>query len=411
MCYNGYMLEMLDDKKKYLVAVSGGCDSMMLLALCAREKKNAVAAFVNYGLRESAEIEEKLVTEFCRDHDIPLEKLHPVQEDSDNFQMWAREVRYDFFRSVYDRYECDALLTGHQLDDHLENYLMAKERGSQGWYYGIAPETFHHGMKIIRPLLNLRKSETRLWCETNGIPFHDDESNFTDHYTRNEIRHRLIEPADDQQINTWLREIEELNAERRRLLETFEREYAEITLTAFRREERQEELLRWLIWRKQPELTYSTAFLQDCLAKMKKSRGTVELKDGLQLVWEKDELYFFRPGDKYELLLNEIAETGNEHVAVKRSGLKIEGLKLGKDDFPVRIRCWKAGDQIKLRNGHKKVSRFLIDRKIPYRDRYYWPVVENKKGTVVFVSGIGCDVDHYDEQLNMYLQYYPAERN
>jgi tRNA(Ile)-lysidine synthase TilS/MesJ len=65
------------------------------------------------------------------------------------------------------------------MDDHIENYLMSLERGSHGWYYGIPYEGYHHGMKILRPLLKYRKKQTREYCLENGVPFHDDESNFT----------------------------------------------------------------------------------------------------------------------------------------------------------------------------------------------------------------------------------------
>ena len=160
---------------KYLVGVSGGCDSMALLSLCVQQELDVVAALVNYRLRESSELEEQLVREYCSSHDIPMEILYPVQQENENFQKWARDVRYEFYRQVYEKHGCKALLLGHHRDDSVENYLMAMQRKSRGMLYGIAEESFHHGMHIIRPLLNYRKKELRKWCDDNGIPYHDDE--------------------------------------------------------------------------------------------------------------------------------------------------------------------------------------------------------------------------------------------
>ena len=120
---------------------------MMLLSLCLEEGLDVVVCFVNYKIRESANLEERLVEQFCSEHGVKLYKDYPVQKDSENFQMWARNVRYEFYKKVYDQEQCDYLLTGHQMDDHIENYLMSLERGSHGWYYGIPYEGYHQGLR------------------------------------------------------------------------------------------------------------------------------------------------------------------------------------------------------------------------------------------------------------------------
>ena len=63
----------------------------------------------------------------------------------ENFQVWARETRYNFFKEIYNLEKCDSLLLAHHLDDSLENYLMSKERNSESWYYGIKQKLFIMG--------------------------------------------------------------------------------------------------------------------------------------------------------------------------------------------------------------------------------------------------------------------------
>lgn len=398
----------LDLKKeyRYLLGVSGGSDSMMLLSLCVKERLDIVVCFVNYKLRESADLEERIVENYCKEHGVKLYKDYPVQRDRENFQMWARNVRYEFYKRVYDQENCDYLLTGHQIDDHLENYLMSLERGSHGWYYGIPYEGYHHGMKILRPLLKYRKKQTGEYCIKNSVPYHDDESNFTDHYTRNRIRHSLIEPADDNQIEQWLKEIETLNACQKEMLERFERQYQEtVSLDDFRNEVNKEELLRWLIWQKDPTASYSSEYIGDIVNTVVNSKrnGYVPVYNGLEVVHEYGVLYVLEPVEPYSYTLDEISYFSTEYFRLSDEGKTIEGVTLSPEDFPVTVRTGVSSDTIELRYGSKKLSRFFIDRKIPRRDRRLWPVMVNRGGKVIFIADIGCDKSHYTIKPNIYV--------
>ncbi|MBQ4252669.1 MAG: tRNA lysidine(34) synthetase TilS [Erysipelotrichaceae bacterium] len=395
-----------DRQSEYVMGVSGGCDSMALLSLCLERGLKLTVCFVNYKLRKSADDEERLVREYCGERGIEVRTLYPVQKDPDNFQKWAREVRYAFYKEVYDEKQATALLLGHHQDDHLENYLMAQERGSHGWYYGIQPETSHHGMRILRPLLDMRKQETRDYCLANGVPFHDDESNFSDKYQRNRIRHALIEKADDRQIEAWLREIEEFNEGQRKKLAGFEKKYPgeKITRAQFEGETAKEDLIRWMISRKKPDLTLSGEFVRELVRIALNSRRAVtDIGDDLQLVVEYGNIYVFEKKEKYEYVLEERKYFDTEYFAIRDKGKRIESVNVTDEDFPLTIRCWQEGDAIELRYGRKKVSRFLIDRKIPHDERYFWPVIVNSRNELIFVPGIGCDIKHFCINANMFM--------
>ena len=379
---------------------------MMLLSLCVKRELDIVVCFVNYKFRETADLEEEIVERYCLDNRIKLYKDYPVQNSNENFQMWARNARYVFYKRVYDREHCDYLLTGHQMDDHLENYLMSLERGSHGWFYGIPYEGYHHGMKILRPLLQYRKKQTREYCLDNGIPFHDDESNFTDHYTRNRIRHSLIEPADDAQISRWLDEIERLNRKQKEMLEPFEQKYhEEISLDDFRQEEKKEELIRWLIWQKDRVSSYSSDYINDIVKTIMDSKrnGCIPVYEGLEVVYEYGVIYVNEPFAGYSYVLEKACYFKTPYFELSDRGKVIEGVSLREDDFPVTIRNPQRGDEIRLRYGRKKLSRFFIDRKVKRKDRCKWPVMVNRDGQVIFIANIGCDISHYTIKPDLFV--------
>ncbi len=381
---------------------------MMLLSLCVEQGYRVMVAHVNYRMRTTSDMEEEMVKDYCARHGVEVRCLHPLQTEKDNFQKWAREARYDFYKDLCDWYGCDALLLGHQLDDHLENYLMSMERKSHGWYYGIPYRAYHHGMVILRPLINYRKKETRQYCLDNSVPFHDDESNATDKYMRNRIRHTLVEPAGDQQIRTWLREIDELNEKQEELLHYFEEKYGfhePIKISEFRKEENKNMLLRWFIYSYDHEFSYSEDSITEMSRVITSSRknGYYQLRDGYELVYEYGEIYIWRPEEKYCYILDQVCYMDTPYFTLAGQGKIIEGVTVNDDDLPLTIRPYENSDEIELRLGHKKVNRFMIDRKIKRSERHLWPVIVNREGAVIFVKGVGCDVLHYSVKPNLFM--------
>ena len=397
----------LDKNGRYLVGVSGGSDSMALLALCVQQGYEVIAAHVNYRLRANAEKEEEIVRAFCGENDVKLHVIHAPKPEAGNFQNWAREYRYEFYKRMYDREECTALLLGHQLDDSIENYLMAKERGSQGEYFGMVYASEHHGMKVIRPLLAWRKRETRQFCLDNSIPFGDDESNFSDKYTRNRIRHHLVEPADDQQISRWAREIREKNEAIDRRKEYLKRYFpGNILLSEYRQEpeENRLQLLRDLISRHTGD-SPSSEFIRETDRQLGEGNGplTVKLADNVSLYREYGHFYVCRTDVAFNNTYDTVRFGQTRWYTIAHRGKTIEGVTLHEDDFPITIRSPLPEDEIELRIGHKKINRFFIDRKIEHRERLTWPVVVNYAGDVIFVTGIGCDVRHYSVKPTMFV--------
>lgn len=177
----------------YLLAVSGGVDSMALAYLFYTSGLRFQIAHVNYGLRGiESDMDEKLVRQFCEEYKIPF-NLYTVSDANHkpqhSIQTWARDIRYNFFRKVQKEQNLKYLVTAHHLNDQLETFIinLSKASGIRG-LRGIPPADNN----ILRPLLNFTKKEIYHFAHEHNIPFREDVSNSNRDYLRNKIRHDIV---------------------------------------------------------------------------------------------------------------------------------------------------------------------------------------------------------------------------
>ena len=180
-------------EKTFVLACSFGPDSMALFKMMLDAGLNFVVAHVNYRKRKESDFEEQSLREYCKKHNKVIEVLDLKDHKyTKNFQAEARELRYKFFAEVAKKYNAEVVFTAHQLDDHLETYFMQKDRGYVS-YYGIKPFSEIFGVKVMRPLLDHTKKDLEEFDIRNNVPFSIDVSNLSDNYTRNKIRHSIID--------------------------------------------------------------------------------------------------------------------------------------------------------------------------------------------------------------------------
>jgi len=104
---------------------------MFLLDQMRLESCNFVVAHVNYKKRRDSDCDEKLVKNYCQKYSLPLEVHHvggSEYKSIRNFQSQARQIRYNFFRGLADKYQTKYIVVAHHLDDHLETYLLQKQK-------------------------------------------------------------------------------------------------------------------------------------------------------------------------------------------------------------------------------------------------------------------------------------------
>lgn len=181
------------ENQRYLLAVSGGADSMVL-AYCFKVLGIGFqVAHINYKLRgEDSDLDQKTVENFCEEHHIKFHLYQVSEKDrkpEHSVQLWARELRYDFFKQVQKRENLKFLVTAHHLNDQLETFIinLSKAAGING-LSGIPANSNH----ILRPLLEVTKEEIYAFAKENGIEYREDLSNRKNDYLRNKIRNEIV---------------------------------------------------------------------------------------------------------------------------------------------------------------------------------------------------------------------------
>lgn len=186
---------------KYLLAVSGGVDSMVLLDMVAtnyhgfREKylsgaqfpADFVVAHYDHGIRGKVSAEDaEFVRQQCRNYGVAVRcgygKLTAATGEA-----VARQYRYDFFRRVAETIARDDepvyLVTAHHRDDLLETIALNIVRGT-GWR-GLAPM---NQPRVLRPLLDIAKAELVSYAIEHGLAWREDQTNDSPRYLRNRLR-------------------------------------------------------------------------------------------------------------------------------------------------------------------------------------------------------------------------------
>ena len=187
-------------RKKYLVAVSGGRDSMALLfGLHLLGYRKLVVCHLNHHLRgAAATADSHLAGMAARKLGMGFELgeadvgQHASKEKL-SLETAARDLRYAFFRSCARDHRCKRIFLGHHADDQIETCLFNFLRGSgAAGLGGMKPLAHADRLEILRPMLGIRRDEITAFVIERSIPYHDDRSNADVSHTRNMLRNRII---------------------------------------------------------------------------------------------------------------------------------------------------------------------------------------------------------------------------
>ena len=179
----------------YLVALSGGADSVALL-LCLKELGYRIeAVHCNFHLRgEESQRDEQFCEELCQHENIPLHKAHfDTQAYADlhkvSIEMAARELRYRYFFQLKEALGADGVCVGHHKEDSVETILINLVRGTGlSGLIGIRPRN----NDVIRPLLCVTRQEIEDYLQKYAVSFVIDSTNLVDDVVRNKIRLNVL---------------------------------------------------------------------------------------------------------------------------------------------------------------------------------------------------------------------------
>ena len=192
----------LDPARPIVVAVSGGPDSLCLLDLLRQAGYPILVAHFNHKLRENSDIEANAVETLAARLGLPsvVESADVrafAEEKKLSMEDAARTLRYRFLFAQARERGAQAVAVGHTADDQVETVLMHFLRGAglnglKGMPYRSVLSVFNAEIPLVRPLLDVWREETVVYCAGQGLRPHYDPSNDSLNFLRNRIRHLLI---------------------------------------------------------------------------------------------------------------------------------------------------------------------------------------------------------------------------
>ncbi|MDR2121485.1 MAG: tRNA lysidine(34) synthetase TilS [Flavobacteriaceae bacterium] len=404
-------LHNLDAEKKYLLAISGGVDSMVLLHLFLHSPYIFSVAHCNFQLRgEESSLDEQLVHEYCKKYDIKffVKTFDTLQlkKNRESVEMLARDLRYNYFKELLDDYQFDYLVTAHHLNDNIETFFINLLRGSG--LKGLAGMQEENNA-VLRPLLCFSRREIMDFAIENKIGWREDQTNQTLDYLRNKIRHKIIpelegiNPVFLHQAEKSMKiigEAQQFIEEKTQELKTEAQIFRKEKITAFSLEKlkKAEFVLAYNFLSE-----YGFTHKQDCQNLINAQTGTV-FESKTHKIW----------ADRGRLLVGEISDVEKEEVSIgidsipfeikkpvelkllpSDGGLKEKGevVDYDKVSLPLVLRNWKEGDVFYPVNGKgkKKVSKFLKDEKISNYEKEKVLVLCDCSGAIIWLVGFRLD--------------------
>lgn len=396
----------LDGNKKYLLACSYGPDSMALFSMLQSQNFYFEVAHVNYHKRKESDSEANNLAAFCRLNHIPfhLKNVEPSSVKG-NFQAWARDVRYNFFKMVCKERELDEVLTAHHLDDVLETYLMQKKAGRELMYYGIRECVNLNGVTVRRPLLNYHKDNLLNHCKITNTPYAIDASNLTLTYTRNVIRHQILGQMSKEDKAQLRSDIERYNQEqetRNQQLNKLITVQGCVERNAFiKLEKPSRKRIIYLLFALYNQEYVFTAGLFNQIEQTivsKKTTAMFKVKNHLYLSLAYDQfcLIDIRDFVSYSVEI----KMGKRLIKLKHIELDLSGdlsrFNIKQSSYPLTIRTARSGDMYQVGTYAKKVSRLFIDMKMPKHVRLIWPLIVDVDGTIIYIPRYRADFKKED---------------
>ncbi|MBL7180738.1 MAG: tRNA lysidine(34) synthetase TilS [Pseudomonadota bacterium] len=442
--------EMFKPQDSVLVGVSGGPDSVALLhaliTLASGLSLKLGVAHLNHGLRLQASDDDAIFVASLADRfDLPfyVHKVDVRKYQHDNrlsLEEAGRRVRYAFLTDLAAKGRFDKIALGHHADDNAELVLMNLFRGSGP--LGISGIPPVRGVKIVRPLIKLRRSDILEYLKLNGLTYVSDRTNLDLKHLRNRVRHQLI-PLLKTSYNPKI--IETLN--RLASILSAEEEWMEdvlrpildaailnagpktvtlsvskldgVHIAALRR------IIRNAVERIKGDLRRITFAHVDAVIRLLESPqpfGNLDLPDrvrvrrmqgvlliskeqkalrDLDIKPDQDETFTFeysinKPGTLFIKELNaqiKFSETRVEHLSdFSHAGHLTGFFDMNRLGFPLIVRNVRPGDRFKPlgMTGTQKLKDFFINQKVPRTERAKCPVLLSR-GKIIWVVGHRID--------------------
>lgn len=406
-------------KKRVLVAVSGGIDSMVLCKLLQLAGFRFAVAHCNFLLRgDESDRDEAFVEQYCRANEIEFytqkfETIAYAQSNKISIQEAARQLRYQWFEELSEKKKFALVATAHHLTDNIETVLFNLSRGTG--IKGLRGMLPRQG-KIVRPLLFAKREDIEAFAASHNLQWLEDSSNASDKYSRNFIRHQIV-PLFKQLNPSFEQTFAENIAVFTEVETQFNKYFQKVTKTLFFNRFGDVyiaiEKLKQLPERRTVLFTYLRDFgfnasqVDDILKNIDRHSGAVYETETARLIRDRRFLiltkgkreaasfhYISEINSKlktaeFELSVNEIREPIPSFITEPHTILVNQKLI----EFPLVLRKWKSGDYFYpfgFNLKKKKVKKFLTDLKLPLHEKEkVWVLESGNK--IIWVVGYRAD--------------------
>jgi tRNA(Ile)-lysidine synthase len=396
--------KLFEPSEKVLLTVSGGKDSMAMLDLfCGANRSDGrfqfAVAHCNFQLRgKDSDDDQIFVENLCKAkkvvfHTKTFETKTYAKKNKVSIEMAARTLRYEWFESIRQELNFDYIATAHHLNDSIETVLLNLTKGTGiSGLKGISAKKGH----IIRPMLFASRKEIDDYVTKKGLSWKEDSSNASNDYQRNLIRNEVVPLL--KKINPNLDETFARNLERFHSLEAdFRKNISHFKTTVMREENgifflkiayiKQWQSANYYLEELLKEFGFNYFQSKEIFNSLDGLSGKMFYSENFTLLKDREDLVISPPllSEQTKSIIISLEESNKEMTfdyfdnIIKFTVLNIEEIDTNfernsailfadfdKITFPITLRKWREGDWfIPLgMNGKKKISDFLIDKKI-----------------------------------------------
>lgn len=428
---------LLDTQKHYLLAISGGIDSVCLAYLLKKASISFTLAHCNFRLRgDESDGDEHFVRDLAESLQVPVlvkafETKAYAKEAGISTQMAARDLRYAWFGEMIQRGGFEAVLVAHHADDQLETILLNLLRGTgiEG-IYGMSD--VREG--VVRPLLPFGREQLEAFAAQNGILWREDSSNATIDYKRNFLRNEVIPllHAYDEKAEDRLRASFERLKDTGKAFFYLYQKWKEAAVKQLgdlwyidkadlaHVPGKSSLLFYWL-----RDYGFNTVQVEDMLSVMwAEEVGQRFESDGWMVNIDREQLLLRRKRAPFEAtaLSATDLEMKCEHAVYELMVMEGEValdvrqenamVDRGLLEFPLTLRKWQEGDRFRPlgMKKFKKISDFLIDLKVPVMLKNDVKVVCDANGEIIWVVGYRVDDRYKITSLTKQVMYFKLKQ-
>ncbi|WP_445666666.1 tRNA lysidine(34) synthetase TilS [Fodinibius sp. AD559] len=387
-----------------IIAVSGGIDSMSLLHSLYRFNISGIVAHVNYQKRgEASDKDAELVAEQAEKwgFEFELKKANLNEARGQNFQRWARDVRYRFFRDLAEEYDADGIALAHHRDDQVETILQKLLRGA-GMVSWSSMDVWDG--ELFRPLLPISREQIEQYAEQKEIPYRIDKSNLENDFARNFLRNEWTDRLSEF-FPGWEENILSVGDEAQNYEDALEwivnriSDKDGLNKQAFDDLDPglQRSLVLYLIKKQKPGIQISQQNLHRVSELKKLQTGKkIGITSEFSIVRDREYYVITRSGENTfkpqtftrSKLGNFKVEVGDHMLTVEQFGepdlSKALFMDADKISWPITIRQWEEGDRLQPlgMQGHQTVAEHLTNRKVSAADKQKALVIESFEETI-----------------------------